>query len=110
MKVRERNTAEKFKILDKIQKFESELLKIDGVMEVDFDLDGFYDNINYVIFLTKYSIPVNAENYFEKRNKLIRDVVEIAKNNGLKRTEDSIEDYGEHFYFITECDDSWKRV
>lgn len=41
MKDRERNTAEKFKILDKVQKFESELLKIDGVTEVDFDLSGF---------------------------------------------------------------------
>jgi len=110
MKERERNTAEKFKILDKVQKFESELLKIDGVTEVDFDLSGFYDNINYVIFLTKYSIPVNSKNYFEKRKKLIRNVVETAGNNGLKRTEDHIEDYGEHFYFVTECDNSWNRM
>ena len=110
MKDRERNTAEKFKILDKVQKFESELLKIDGVTEVDFDLSGFYDDMNYVIFLTKYSIPVNAEGYFEKRKKLIRNVVETARNNGLKRTGSSIEDYGEHFYFVTECDDSWKRA
>ncbi len=86
MKERERNTAEKFKILDKVHKFESELLKIDGVTEVDFDLSGFYDNMNYVIFLTKYSIPINVEAYFEKRKKLIRDVVETAKNNGLKMT------------------------
>lgn len=107
MKDRTIKTAERFDILAKVEKLEAELLKVDGVIEVDFDIDGFYDDIRHVIFLTKYDIPVTLENYFEARKNLIRNVLEVAKNNGLKRTEDSIEDYGEWFYFVTSCGDRW---
>lgn len=98
---RQRATAVKFNILEKVEKLEAELLKIDGVKGVDFDLDGFYDNMKQVIFLTKYDIPVSDVDYFDKRKTLIKNVLTVAENNGLKRTEDAIEDYGEHFYFVT---------
>ena len=107
MKDRDKTTAERFNILEKVQKLESELLEIDGVIEVEFDLDGFYDSMHQVIFLTKYSIPVNLENYFEKRKELTSNVIEVSKQNGLIRTEDRIEDYGEHFYFVMRHDKSW---
>ena len=107
MKDRTIKTAERFGILAKVEKLEAELLKVDGVVAVDFDLDGFYDGIRQVIFLTKYDIPVTLENYFEARKNLIHNVLEVAKNNGLKRTKDSIEDYGEWFYFVTSCGDRW---
>ena len=42
MKERTLNTAKEFSILDKVEKLQEELLNIDGVIEVDFDLDGFY--------------------------------------------------------------------
>jgi len=108
MRLRDKNIAEKFNILDKVQKLESDLLNIEGVTKVEFDLCGFYDNMNQVIFLTKYSIPVNEnENYFEKRRQLINKVIDISKTNGLERTEDRIEDYGEHFYFVMKHDKNW---
>jgi hypothetical protein len=102
MDTRAKNIAVGFNILDKVQKLESELLKIEGVIDVDFDLSGFYDNMNEVIFLTKYSIP------YEKRNQLKVEVIDVSKANGLKRTGDRIEDYGEHFYFVMQCEKGWQ--
>ena len=107
MRERERKTAQQFNILDKVEKLEKDLLTIDRVMEVEFDLDGFYDNMNQVIFLTKYDIPADTEDYFNKRKKLIADVIKIAHNHGLTRTEDRIEDYGEHFYFVMRIVKGW---
>lgn len=107
MKEREYKIAKEFNIVDMVEKLQSELLQVDGVTEVDFDLSGFYDNLNEVIILTKYSIPCDMEKYFEKRKELKKQVVSIAEGNFLTRTEDSIEDYGEHFYFVFHCFKEW---
>lgn len=108
MRDRDKLTAEKFNIIDKCKKVEKELLQVEGVTEVDFDLDGFYDDMHQVIFLTKYDIPVASENYFELRKQLINDVIRVANNNELTHTEDRIEDYGEHFYFVFHCSKNWE--
>lgn len=107
MRERELRTAKQFNIIDKVEKLEKELLEINGVTEVDFDLNGFYDNMQQVIFLTKYNIPVTSENYFELRKQLLRDVIKVANNNDLTKTEDRIEDYGEHFYFVMKYGKEW---
>lgn len=83
MNEKTRRTAERFNIIDKVEKLQKELLQIDGVIDVEFDIDGFYDNIGDFIFLTKYDIPVNLENYFEVRKQLKQNVIGVAKNNGL---------------------------
>lgn len=110
MRDRDFKTAKKFNIVDKIRKLEKELLTVNGVIDIDFDLDGFYDNMCQVIFLTKYDISINLDNYFEVKRQLIKEVIEVAAKNGLKRTEDRIEDYGEHFYFVFKHDNTWKTV
>ena len=107
MRERVLRTAKKFNIANKIEKLEKELLEIEGVTEVDFDLDGFYDDMHQVIFLTKYDIPVASDNYFELRKQLINNVINVANSNGLTRTEDRIEDYGEHFYFVMKYGKEW---
>ena len=104
---RTERTAKQFNILDKIEKLQNDLMQVDGVTEVEFDIDGFYDYIQQVVFLTKYDIPVSLENYFDVRKTLINNVLEVAKNNGLSRTGDRIEDYGEHFYFVMKCNNEW---
>ena len=60
MNEKTRRTAERFNIIDKVEKLQRELLQIDGVIDVEFDIDGFYDNIGDFIFLTKYDIPVTV--------------------------------------------------
>ena len=97
---RNRKTAELYGILPLVEKLQSDLLDIEGVEDVDFDLDGFYDKIPYVIFLPKYNITGN--DYFKQRRILINRILQEAAKFGLFRTGDSIEDYGEHFYIVTE--------
>lgn len=99
---KQRKTAERFGLTEKIEKLQSDLLKIEYVEDVDFSLDGFYNNMNQVIFLAKYNIPVSAENYYSLRRKMTEEILETAYENNLKRTEDRIEDYGEWLYFVTE--------
>lgn len=99
---RQRKTAEHFGLTEKIKKLQSDLLKIEYIEDVDFDLDGYYDDINEVIFLTKFNIPASAENYYSLRRKMTEEVLETANKNGLRKTQDRIEDYGEWLYFVTE--------
>lgn len=97
---RNRKTAEEHGILALVEKLQTDLLAIEGVEDVDFDLDGFWDNIPYVIFLPKYHIT--GDDYFKRRVVLLTKILDVAGNNGLFKTEDIIEDYGQHFYIVTE--------
>lgn len=108
MDTRTMETAVRFGILEKVQAFESELRTIQGVVDVEFDLDGFYDNMRQVIFLVKYDIPAAIEDYFQRRRELVANCLRIAADNDLTRTEDRIEDHGTWFYFVTRCGDTWK--
>lgn len=97
---RNRNTAEQHGILHLVEELQAKLIAIDGVEDVDFDLDGFWSNIPYVIFLPKYNIT--GENYYKRRRILLTKILYEAEQFGLFRTGDSIEDYGQHFYIVTE--------
>jgi hypothetical protein len=92
--------AERFNILDKCQKLEKDFLQLSRITKVEFDLNGLYDNIYQVIILVKYEIPMELgpKKYFRIRTNILKKVLEIAQNNQLIRTDDSIEDYGEYFY------------
>ena len=109
LRERDRNTAVKFGILPLVETLRDRLLALDGVEDVEFDLDGFWDNIPYVIFLPKYSI--SGENYFQRRRELLNIILKTAAGLGLTRTEDRIEDYGQHFYIVTKMekgrDETW---
>lgn len=98
---RDRRTANLYGITERVEKLQRELLQIEGVEDVDFDLSGFLDDIPYVIFLPKYNIPVTLEDYFERRRALLDEAIRIASENGMTRTEDRIEDMGQHFYIVT---------
>lgn len=110
LKNRGKEIAIKYNVLEKVEKLQNDLLKIDGVIDVDFDLSGFLDDFKQVIFLTKYEVePYASKEYFTKRQQIIDNVLNVALVNGLKRTEDRIEDYGEWFYFVTRYSgDKWE--
>ena len=101
---RHRKTAIKFGILEQCEALEKDLLTIPHCVSVEFDLDGFYDNLNQVIFLIKYDIDVPLEQYYFARRVFKFQVLEVAANHGLTPSGDAIEDYGEHFYFVTKFD------
>lgn len=107
MKNREKKTAEVFGVVEKVQAFEQALLSIEGVFgdHVPFDLDGFYSNIRQVIIVPRYDIPM--EGFFDKRCALKKEINATAARFGLYPSGDAIEDYGEHLYFVFECDHSW---
>ena len=106
---REARTAEMFHITEQCEKLERELLAIPGVVEAEFSLDGFYDNLNQVIFLTKYNIKPTGWNYFQAKRELLDAVIRVAGENDLSPSGDAIEDYGEHYYFVFHCGSNWRR-
>lgn len=108
MNDRTKYIIEKYNLSDKIEKLTGDLLKIPGAVGVDYDLDSFVDNLPIVIFLVEYDIPVTSENYFDLRSDLRRDVLLVAHKHGLRKSEDLIEDYGKHFYFVFYHDKSWR--
>lgn len=97
---RNRKTAETYGILPLIEELQTSLMALEGVEDVDFDLDGFWDNIPYVILLPKYKI--SGDDYFKRMRALLTKILYEAESLGLFRTGDSIEDYGQHFYIVTE--------
>lgn len=104
---RHKRTAEKHGILDLVEKLQANLLALDYIDDVEFDFDGFCDNIPYVIFLPKYNIPY--EDYFRHRRELLNRILNIASELGLNRTDDRIEDYGQHFYIVTRLQKDRRR-
>lgn len=116
MRDRDINIAKQFGILERCKAFESDLLKIKDIVPgksddgIPFDLSGFLDDILYVIIVPKYSIRANRDDYWEARNQLKQNVIALAEKYDLHRTEDRIEDYGEHFYFVFRCGATWQKT
>lgn len=99
---RDLRTADLYGFTERVTKLQRELLQIEGVTDVEFDLTGFLSSIPYVIFLPRYDgIPVSLPDYYERRRALLDAAIRVAAENGMTRTEDRIEDYGAHFYIVT---------
>lgn len=110
MKNRTIYNARKFNIYDNCKKLEDSLLKINGIVDVDFDLSGFYDGDYQIIILVKYRVPmIENKTYYQTRKEIINNIINVAKANDLERSEDAIEDYGEHFYFVFDTYKPWLK-
>ena len=90
-------TAARFGISEQCAALQRDLLTLPGAVEVEFDLDGFYDNLREVIFLVKFEIPVANRNYYRDFRTLRQGVT------------DTIENYGEHLYFVFHHDSTWEH-
>lgn len=116
MRERDRKTAERFGVLARVEAFEKSLLEVDGIISegslcsgIDFDLSGWLSDIRQVIVVPRYDISVERDDYYEVRCKVIQSVLDVAAKFGLSRTEDRIEDYGAHLYFVFRCDGTWRN-
>lgn len=109
MDTRNAATAARFGITEQCAALERDLLTIPGVAAVDFDLDGFYDNMHQVILLVKFDVPVTSRSYFRDLFYLRQGIVTTAGTHGLTRTPDTIENYGEHLYFVFHHDSTWEH-
>lgn len=97
--------AERCGIAEKCALLEHDLLGIDGVTSVEFDLNGFLDGIHQVIALVGYD-------YHKIRSawSVAGKIVEKALlHHDLHDSGDLIEDYGEHLYFVFDCGPSWMK-
>ena len=96
--------AERYGIAEKCASLERDLLGIDGVTGVEFDLNGFLDDIYQVIVLIGYDFHIVTS-----KLRLAVDVVNTASLHGLEESGDRIEDYGEHLYLVFNCGPSWPK-
>lgn len=83
---------------------DEDLMNIDGVTGVEFDLNGFLDDIHQVIVLVGYDFRIVT-----RKLRLAVDVVNTAYLHGLEESGDRIEDYGEHLYLVFNCGPSWPK-
>lgn len=100
-------TAARFGISEQCAALQRDLLTLPGAVEVEFDLDGFYDHLQQVILLVKFDIPAANRDYFRDLATLRQGVIDTAAAHGLTRTPDTIENYGEHLYFVFHHGSTW---
>lgn len=88
--------------------YTSDYSEIDGGQLDNPDI-SIYDAMNEILEDLDIEIPMELgpKKYFRIRTNILKKVLEIAQNNQLIRTDDSIEDYGEYFYIVFDCS-SWK--
>lgn len=108
MSIKERTLREAARTgtLDKLNHLVSQLYGIDGMIDIDIDLDSLAE-LNYVEVLPRWDehryLPLDS--YFEHRRTFLNEVIHICADNGLTRSEDRIEDYGGGwFYIVFRCD------
>ena len=85
-----------------LEKLEKDLLAIDGVTGVEYDLAPYADNMKSPIILVHYD-QMNTS------FKLLKSVVETIENNGLKVEMEELEDNDTYFYIVTYTN-NWSKV
>lgn len=100
--IESKDIANIYGITDRIEALEKALLSVKGVTEVRFDLTGYFDDIYQVIVIAKYTHDYEngLDNYYEEHSRIQKDIVKVANKHLLTRTEDALEDMGEHFYIV----------
>lgn len=79
---------------------EADILSLPGCDRLDMDTRDM-EEIGYIMLLPGYNdIPLSDPQYYEKRKQLLKDILRVAKEHGLSRTEDRIEDYGSCWYIV----------
>lgn len=96
-------------ILDKMQALERDLLTIEGVSDIDFDIDN-YDELYQVVLIPRYDAGPLDESYYVRRLQILGNIMGVCFVNDLHPTYDRIEDYGEHWHIVREPGSTWPRV
>lgn len=105
---RSERDAKVFGILDQMQSLENDLMQIDGIEHVEYDIRGFGDGLHQVILVPKYAIDVTLPTYYEARRKQLIEIISVCEKHDLFPSGDRIEDMGEHWYIVRSCGNSWK--
>ncbi len=79
---------------------EADILALPGCDKLDMDTDGM-EEMGHICILPGYNdISLSDPQWYEKRKQLLKDIIRVAKEHGLSRTEDTIEDYGSCWYIV----------
>lgn len=100
---RDIKTMKAFGIEAQTEKLHTELMALPDIKDVEYDLSSFWSDIPYVILLPEWNIPTAAKDYFDRKAALLQAILAVARDNGLTRTGDRIEDYGSCWYIVTRC-------
>ena len=98
--------ADAFGLTERIQQLKEKLLNVPFVEDVEFDLNGYLDNMAEVIFLTKYNIPLH-DGYSDRRRDCRLGALKVAYESGLKPSGDRVENHDGWFYYVFDSS-SWK--
>ena len=94
------DTAEKFGIKDNLDKLTNDLMSIEGVTKVDYDLAGLYDNLGFNI-LVSFDINSNdTAEYFNKKRLMFKAIVKTFEDDGVNIEKEETEDNDTYFYFV----------
>ena len=99
-------------ILDRMQALEDDLNRIDGISDIDFDIDTYnpYDRIFHVVLVPRYFVDVRRDDYFDARAAQLQKVLDVCEKHDLHPSGDRIEDMGQHWYIVRTCGESWPRT
>ena len=101
--------AKQFHVLEEMQNLERDLLAINGMEKVEYDLTGLFDDIYQVILLPFWNFPYDVtEDYFIKKVEFIRNIIQVCRNHGLYSSGDTIEDMGSCYYIVRSCGKEWR--
>lgn len=105
LKDSEKEIANKFGITDNLNKLTNDLMNLEYVTNVEYDLDGYYDNMNAPITLVSFDINVKDKeyditNYLSAKTQLIKQILAVMKNNGVNVEVKEFEDNDTYFYIV----------
>jgi len=104
--------AVRWGILDKMEALEKDLLRIQGIVCVEFDIRGYGDGIRQVILIPQYFVDPALEvaRYYEARYQQLVSILTTCADHNLYPSGDRIEDMGQHWYIVRSCGPSWPVV
>lgn len=105
---RTEQAAARLGILRRMQRLEEDILAIDDIVCVEFDISN-YPEIPYVILIPKYDIRVDRDDYWEARHHQCDRIRAVCLEHDLHPTGDRWEDMGEHWYIVRRCGPTWPR-
>ena len=106
--------AKKYGLTPYLNKLTHDLMNLQYVTKVDYDLYGYYNGIYAPVTLVSFDIDVTDEefsavNYINAEEKLIKQVLDVMKSNGVNVELEEFEDNDTYFYIVA-YSTNWNTV
>lgn len=106
--------AIRYGILDRMEALERDLMKLSGIVHVEYDIRDYGDpglwKYPQIILILKYDLPASSETYFEDKRRQIENICGVCLFHDLHYSGDRIEDMGAHWYIVRSCGKTWPRI